>query len=126
MKPTPRPAAQDHEIDRLLARHYRDTSPEFEARWRELRREWQGAPAPRRGWLGWPTGPGAWLGLAAAASLAGLLVMLRPAAPPAPGFSPTFAELFALEDILGRATPLLDPENRDALLHLPVKPSPRT
>ncbi len=29
----------DGELDRLLARRYRDTSPEFEARWVALKRE---------------------------------------------------------------------------------------
>lgn len=122
----PRPPS-DEEIDRLLASRIRDTTPAFEARWRDLRRELRHAPPPRRWRLAWPS---AWMGLAATAGLAVLLFLYRPADAPPPvppsGFSPVFAELLEMEDILGRATPLLDPENRDALLYLPVKPTPQT
>jgi hypothetical protein len=36
--------------------------------------------------------------------------------------SPALVELFAMNAVLDRATALLDEENRDALLHLPVRP----
>lgn len=113
----------EEEIDRLLASRLRDTTPEFEARWRDLRRELRQTPAARRARPSW------WPGLAAAGvAFAAVLVVYHPWSTPAPRpeprFSEDFAELFAMDDILGRATPLLDPENRDALLHLPVNPSP--
>jgi len=123
----PRPPSEE-EIDRLLASRLRDTTTAFEARWRDLRRELRQTPAPRRRWLTWPV----WsTGLAAAGvALAAVLLLLHPwtpsAPPPAPAFSPVFAELLEMDDILGSATPLLDPENRDALLHLPAQPSPQT
>jgi hypothetical protein len=121
---TPRPPSEE-EIDRLLASRFRDTTPEFEARWRDLRRELRQAPAPRRSWPAW------WPGLAAAGmTLAAVLVVYHPWTTPSPSpetrFSPEFTELFAMDEILGRATPLLDPENRDVLLHLPTNPPPST
>jgi hypothetical protein len=120
----PRPPSEE-EIDHLLASRFRDTTPEFEARWRDLRRELRQAPTPRRSWPAW------WPGLALAGmTLAAGLVVYRPWVTPVQStenrFSPEFAELFAMDDILGRAAPLLDPENRDALLHLPANPSPST
>lgn len=120
----PRPPSEE-ELDRLLASRFRDTTPEFEARWRDLRRELRQAPAPRRSWPAW------WSGLAAAGvTLAAVLIVYHPWATssrsPESRFSPEFAELFVMDDILGRATPLLDPENRDALLHLPANPPPST
>lgn len=118
----------DEEIDRLLASRLRDTTPEFEARWRDLQRELRQAPPRRRSWFAWPS---AWAGLAAAGAAAALLLALWPAAPVtpprnAPEFSPAFAELFEMNEVLAHALPLIDPENRDALLHLPVNPPPHT
>jgi hypothetical protein len=121
----PRPPSEE-EIDRLLASRLRDTTPAFEARWRDLRRELRNAPAPRRRWLTWPV----WsTGLAAAGVTLAVLLVLRPwtpaVPPPTPAFSPVFAELLEMDDVLARATPLLDPENREVLLHLPAQPSPQ-
>lgn len=120
MKPDPRPAPTDDDLNRLLARRYRDTSPEFEARWVALKRELRQAP-PVRSW-GRPawrlTG---WLGaLGAAAAVALLLYTVRSPSPASPGPSPQLTELLAMDAVLGRALPLLDEENRTALLHLPA------
>lgn len=113
------PPPSDDELDALLARRYRDTSPEFEARWVSLRRDLRQAPPPRRfpvwrlaGWLG------------AAAAVAGIgLFLTRPAVPPAPELTPQVSELLALDAALARAQPLLDEETRVALLHLsPASP----
>jgi hypothetical protein len=41
------------------------------------------------------------------------------------GLSPALAELFAMDEVLGRATVLLDAESREALLHLPAEPQLR-
>ena len=77
---------------------------------------------------GWALFGLVWAMAAAGVALAAVLVVYHPWSTPAPRpeprFSEDFAELFAMDDILGRATPLLDPENRDALLHLPANPSP--
>lgn len=116
----------DEEIDRLLASRYRDTTPEFEARWRDLRRDLRRAPVRQPGfaWRGWPV-------VLAAGGVALVVVLaLHPGRktvpPPAVHFSPAFAELAEMDEILGAAAPLLDPENRAALLHLPVQPPPHT
>jgi hypothetical protein len=117
------PPPRNDEIDALLARRYRDTSPEFEARWVALKREMRPAPRPRRqswfhGWMHWSA-----LGGALAAVV--LAVSLWRKAPPGE-MSPAFAELFAMDAVLGRATVLLDAENRDVLLHLPANSQPRS
>lgn len=121
----PRPPPGDDDIDRLLARQYRDTSPEFEARWTDLKRNLRQTPGraatPRFGWR-----TAAFAGFAALAALA--VVVLRPGAdaplptPLAP--SPEMAQVIAMDEVLTLALPLLDDENRLALLHLPV-PNPR-
>jgi heme A synthase len=111
----------DKEIDALLARRYRDTSPEFEARWVALKREMRTAPRPAR--HAWFTGWNRWFALAGAAAAVVLTVSVWRKAPPPQGptqVSPALAELFAMEAVLGRGAVLLDAENRDALLHLPV------
>lgn len=120
MNPKLLPPPGDDEIDALLRRGYRDTTPEFEKRWVDLKRELRSAPAVRR-----PVPRWWWLGVltAAAAAVALLLTVPRRSAPPTPdaGPSPALAELFAMDAVLSRGTALLDGENRDALLHLPPK-----
>lgn len=114
------PAPSDDELDALLARRYRGTSPEFEARWVSLKRELQQAP-PVRHFPGWRLA--GWLGAAAAAASLGLF-LTRPAVPPAPEPTPPLSELLALDAALACAQPLLDEETRAALLHLsPAEPS---
>ncbi len=114
------------EIDRLLARQYRDTTPEFEARWVALKRELRSAPGQRR-WSPWSV----WIGLLATGSVAAVVLMLsmhRPATAPAGPVgvdAPVVAELLAMDDVLGRGRALLNPEDRDALLHLSASPQPR-
>lgn len=104
----------DDELDTLLARRYRDTSPEFEARWVALKRDLRQAPAPRP-FPGWRLA--GWLG-AAAAVAAFVFLFTRPAVPSAPELTPQMRELLALDAALARAQPLLDEETRTALLHL--------
>lgn len=123
-RPTP---PRDDEIDPLLARRYRDTSPEFEARWVALKRDLRTAPPPRR--PAWITAWTSWVAVSGAVTAIALtaIVWRRPAPPLAPDqVSPALAELFAMEAVLGRATVLLDAEQRDALLHLSVKAQPRS
>ena len=114
----PRKPIREDAIDALLARRYRDTTPEFEARWVALKRELRQEPARRRPvWSGWT----AWLalGTVAAALVLAVTVTRRPVLPPAE-LSPALADLFAMEAVLNRGAALLDVESREALLHLPV------
>ena len=129
MKNNQRSSPSDEDIDRLLARRYRDTSPEFEARWVALKRELRQAPVARArlfpawrltGWLG---AAGA---LGAAAAIAFVMYSARPSTSLSPELTPQVSELLALDETLGRALPLLDEETRTALLHLSAAaPTPR-
>ena len=126
MNPPRRPPSDD-EMDRLLASRFRDTTPEFEARWRDLKRELRQVP-PHQPALGWRRfAP--WFGVALAGSAALWLVMLnyQPAAfiGSAGEPSPALAELLKMDAALTPGTALLDPESRDALLHLPAHPENR-
>lgn len=115
----------DDDLDRLLERGYRDTSPEFEARWVALKRELRQRPAPRLRWLaaGRLTG---WLGaMGAVAVIAFIFFAVRPPAPPAPELTPQLRELLTLDAALAHAQPLLDDETRAALLHLPATGQPQ-
>lgn len=122
MKANPSLPPDDQETDRLLARRYRDTSPEFEARWVTLKRDLRQAPAARRRrWPAWSTL--GWVGALGAAALLVLVVIQPRSMEPVsagPELSPQLAELFAMEAALAPAAPLLDEENRTALLHLPA------
>ena len=117
MNTSPGREPTDDELDRLLASRLQHTSPEFELRWRELRGELAGRTTPRRvfgrRWL-------PWLGVATAgvATVALVTTVWHPA-PRRPADPAVFEELIAMDAALARATPLLDPESRDALLHLP-------
>ena len=107
----------------MLARRYHDTTPEFEARWVALKRELRNPPVSRRTpWLVWLSAL-----TVGAAALALLVSQPRHDAPGAldAGVPPAFAELFAMDAVLTRGTALLDGENRDALLHLPVESQTR-
>jgi hypothetical protein len=122
---TPRPAPQDEDVDRLLARHYHDTTPEFEARWVALKRELRQSPVRRRPWAFFPSM--SWLtlgGLAAALMVLAVVTWRResPSTITADVPSPALMELFAMNAVLDRATALLDEENREVLLNLPARP----
>ena len=117
----------DNEIDALLARRYRDTSPEFEARWVALKRELRSAPKSSQ--PSWFASWSRWAALAGAAAAVVLTVSVwRKLSPPSipAEVSPALAELFAMEAVLDRGTALLNAENRDALLHLPASSNPRS
>ena len=118
--PLHRPPSDD-ELDALLARRYRDTSPGFEARWLSLKRDLRQAPAARR-FPGWRLA--GWFGAPAAAAACAIF-FTRPAVPPSPQLTPQVRELLALDAALVRAQPLLDAGTRTALLHLsPTGPTP--
>lgn len=121
----PKNPNRDENIEALLARRYRDTTPEFEARWVALKRDLRQTPGRRRWpWSGWS----AWMAIGAAAAAVVLVasLALRTNPPPTAELSPALADLFTMEAVLSRGSALLDPENRDALLHLPAAaPAPR-
>lgn len=119
--PHPHPPPSGDDLDRLLARRYRDTSPEFEARWVALRRDLRQAPrSPPRWFPAWRLA--GWLGAACAAAF--VLLFTRPAGSSAPALTPAVRELLTLDAALARARPLLDEETRAALLHLaPADPT---
>ena len=121
-RPTP---PRDEDIDALLARRYRDTTPEFEARWVALKRELRQPSTRRRPWASLPALP--WLalgGLAAGVMVLAIAIWQReePSTMIADEPSPALVELFAMNAVLDRATALLDAENREALLNLPPRP----
>lgn len=123
MKPN-RPV-RDEDLDALLARRYRDTTPEFEARWVALKRDLRQIPVRRRlPWSGWM----AWLALGGVAAAFALVVSLtlRPLPTAEAELSPALAELFSMDSVLSRGSVLLEAEQREALLHLPAQPQPRS
>lgn len=112
----PNPPPSDADLDRLLASRLRRTSPEFELRWRELRHGFVAPPAPKPSWrAAWAFWPG--LVTAAVAVFVGVLMVRQSPTQPPREFA-AFEELLALDAALAPATPLLDAENLDALLHL--------
>jgi hypothetical protein len=123
MKPN-RPV-RDEDLDALLARRYRDTTPEFEARWVALKRDLRQSPVRRRlPWSGWIP----WLALGGAAAAFALVASftLRPVPPAEAELSPALAELFTMDSVLSRGSVLLETETREALLHLPAQSQPRS
>ncbi len=129
MKLPGRNPLSDDDLDTLLRSRLRDTTPEFEARWADFRRRLRSAPARRHPPQVWIA---AWLGImSSGVTMAAILLALHPwrPSPPvtsAPGLSPQLDELFTMEAALEPATALLDSENRDALLNLPVNPPTHT
>jgi hypothetical protein len=121
------PMPDDRELDRLLARRYVETSPEFEARWVDLKRVLRQAPK-RHTWQFHPWRFAGWLGgLGVAAAIVMVVQFSRPASPPLSPpatITPQLAELFAMDAALNPALPLLDADNRTVLLHLSATGQP--
>lgn len=118
---TPRHPPTDDELDQLLAGRFKDTTPAFEARWRDLKRELS-RESRRPPVVVWPRLL-PWIGVAAGLAAAWVLLLHRPVAPvESAGGQAALAELFEWDASLAAATPLLDGENRAALLHLPARP----
>jgi hypothetical protein len=114
----PRNPIRPEEIDALLARRYRDTTPEFDARWVALKRDLRQTPVRRRwSWSGWTS----WIAIGTVAAAAALVTSFNlRTSPHVNEPSPALAELFAMESVLSRGSVLLDAENRAALLNLPA------
>lgn len=124
MNPPDRDPLSNDQLDRMLGSRFRDTTPEFEARWVALKRDLRNAPLRRKVVPSWA----AWLGLmSSGVAIAAIVLAIHPwrPTPPPPddlAVSPALAELFSMDAALAHATPLLDAENRDELLHLPANP----
>ena len=123
MNSKPKHLPSDQEINQLLSRHYRDTSPEFDIRWANLKRDL----SQRSGERVHAFGPGhlaRWLGIIGAAAAFVFVVYSVRLPAPLPEtnliISPQLAELMSMDEVLGQALPLLDEENRTALLNLPA------
>jgi len=116
-------APEEAKINRLLCRRYRETSSEFEQRWVDLKRELRQQPPRNSGWFPSRKLAG-WLGVLGAAAAIALVVHTSrtPVSTPAVDMelSPQLTELLAMDQLLGQALPLLDAENRAALLNLPA------
>jgi hypothetical protein len=124
MNPPDRNPFSDDQLDRMLSSRFRDTTPEFDARWVEFKRHLRTPSPSRRAVPSWA----AWLGvMSSGVTLAAILLAIHPWRPAPPHLnrltvSPALAELFSMDDALAHATPLLDAENRDELLNLPATP----
>lgn len=102
----------------LLRTGLRDTTPEFERRWTDLKRELRTRPAPRAAsnWRRWW-----WAALPAAAALAlALLLLPRPQSGPTPTELAGYEQLFLLEEELQAALPLSESAILDDLLAMPA------
>jgi hypothetical protein len=91
-----------------------------------LKRDLRQRP-PARAWSLAPWRLAGWFGVLGAAAAVAFVLYLTPPTPPPPAaaeLSPQLAELFTMDAVLGRAEPLLDVENRTALLHLPASGQP--
>ncbi len=123
MNSKPKPLPSEHEINQLLSRQYRDTSPEFETRWVNLKRDLRQRPVTRVRAFG-PWNIAGWLGIIGAAAAVVFIVYTVRMPAPLPEtnliISPQLAELMSMDEVLGQALPLLDEENRSALLNLPA------
>ena len=102
----------------LLRSGLRDTTPEFERRWTDLKRELRTRPTPgvTTYWRCW------WAAAVPAAAALGLILVLLPR--PQPGPTPTelaaYEGLFFLEDELRSALPLSEDATLDDLLAMPA------
>lgn len=100
----------------LLRSGLRDTTPEFERRWVDLKRSLRHEPVPRatdrRRW--W------WALLPAAAATAVWLFLLAPQQHLSTADTDGYTELFSLDADLRAALPLTNPEAVDTLFILPA------
>lgn len=109
----------DDDLDRLLSRQLKDTTPEFEARWVELKRTLRSTPRRRSGF--WPRP--LW-SVVLATSVAAAVLLLLPRSPtsaPTP-VSPALAELWAMDEVLAGTTALLSSDTRAELLYVEARP----
>jgi hypothetical protein len=104
----------DEEIDRLLAGPLPETTPEFEARWLDLKRQWRAVPVRPPRWRKWP----AWTFLALPAAAVVILAFVLEHRRATPSVAAAdFELLLSLDEKLSPATPLLDRDTRSALMH---------
>ncbi len=105
--------------DRLLGARLTDTTPAFEKRWTDLKRDLRAEPA-RSGNLVW-----LWRLLPAFAAMLVFIFILRPHSPtpadPSDKLQAAYAELIQLDAAL-RPMPRMEVETLDALINLPLQP----
>ena len=119
MKPFDNPASP-HDPEVLLRSGLRDTTPDFERRWTNLKRELRSRPAPRASanWRHWW-----WAAVPAGGALVlALVLVFQPAHSPVatPTELAAYEELFRLEDELHPALPLSESTMLDDLLAMPT------
>jgi len=125
------PHFEPDDPEQLLRSGLRETTPEFEKRWADLKRELRLEPAPRRAfpalrwfWLLAPVGT---------AMVAAFILFTRPAGPAQTESSTissttiaAYGELLTLDSALREALPLTSTENLEALLNLPLSNGDRS
>lgn len=108
----------EQDLEKLLAARLQKTSPEFERRWTDLKRELRLHPRHQRGsWIPWSrvTSLAGLLGTGLAA-LALLFVLQQRQVP-----TQTYTELLELDSELLLALPLTNAEAVDTLLSMPLE-----
>lgn len=111
--------------EQLLRSGLRETTPEFEKRWADLKRELRQEPVPHRAF---PTLKWFWLLAPVGASMiASFILFTKPSGPSrteSGAMSPTtiavYGELLDLDSALRDAMPLTNTENLETLLNLPL------
>lgn len=122
------PASQSNPNDpeRLLRTRLRRTTPEFERRFDDLRRQLAQEPNPTEAMWPWASWITQWRFIGVAAVMAALVVgsISFQTTRHASSSNVTFGELLALNDTLESAMPLTDTETRTAVLLLPTSTTP--
>lgn len=124
--PDPTSQFDPNDPERLLRTRLRTTTPEFERRFDDLRRQLAQEPKPSEAMWPWTSWVTQWrfIGVAAvmAAFVVGIISFQTTRHPPSSNV--TFGELLALNDTLEGAIPLTDTETRTAVLLLPTSTTP--
>lgn len=125
-KTDPDSQSDPNDPERLLHTRLRRTTPEFERRFDDLRRQLAQEPNPRDPSWPWTSWVAQWRFIGAAVIMAAFVVgyISFQTTRCAPSSDATFGELLALNDTLESAMPLTDTETRTAVLLLPTSTTP--
>ena len=111
----------DHDPERLLKAGLKDTTPEFERRWTDLKRELRNTP---QGDARLFSNQWAWWALPSLIStgLLGFIIYINMGKPHSlpPNQIADFVQLLELEGKLREALPLTDPDLTDTILLIPL------
>lgn len=117
--------------EQLLRSGLRETTPEFEKRWADLKRELRQEPVPRPSFAG--LRQFIFLSTASAMAVVALMLFIKQSKPTemrTVTISPTtiaaYGELFSLDSELREAMPLTNTENLETLLNLPLSNGDRS